>query len=609
MFFELLEEGCIVSRDQWLSDPVARLRSSVHWTANNAFYAFQFYICIQGYLENRLIEHLWKLEGAAGRPLQGNNPAAHGSLWRLPVSIDLLGSRTRLDLSLCSELEEVPDSFLSQLIHLTSLNLSHCTKLRKLPDSIGQLEGMASLNLSHCKELRMLPGTITQLARLSSLDLSDCVLLPRLPFAIGQLGGLVHLDLTNCRQVQSSQSGSQLPTSFSQLTNLTSLSLSGCEQLQVPLCINNFPNLARLSLPAACWPVKQLPPLNQLTNLTSLSFSGSERLEQLPPSIRQLCNLASLDLSGCSKLQELPPFIGQLTTLTSLGLSRCAELQQLPASIGQLSYLASLNLSGCKQLQQLPASIGQLSYLASLGLSHCKQLLRLPDLSGCVQLSYTDTSSLDTTGCEHLIPTPLGRLPPQVQDLYPGWMLDLLETLAQALAAISWIAILLATASFVGFVTAPGGPINSGLVQLAVVPASPSPPSASSAADELRMNYDFLRAYFICNLVTFFFAISTNLFVVTHNMPDATQLTTKDLVRTIIVANLLLALTVLAGVATFVSGAFSVYPRKNYAELWVAMIPLAMVFSYFMFMYLYRALSLFISFSAKSSQLPNIEVR
>lgn len=62
------------------------------------------------------------------------------------------------------------------------------------------------------------------------------------------------------------------------------------------------------------------------------------------------------------------------------------------------------------------------------------------------------------------------------------------EALRQSMTSISWIAVLLATASFIGFVTVPGGYLDLGLAQLALkktkvgrVGSAPGPPTARSA--------------------------------------------------------------------------------------------------------------------------------
>lgn len=438
------------------------------------------------------------------------------------------------------ELKELP-AFIGQLGSLLMFKLSGCSHLEHLSPSIGKLTSLLMLDLSGCGQLEQLPPSFGQLVCLRTLDLSGCSRLEQLPPSFGQLSSLCMLNLLGCSQLK------QLPSNIWQLSNLCTLDLSGCSRLeQLPSRVGELSNLRTLDL-SGCSQLKQLScSIGQLVCLQNLHLSRCSRLKYLPSSIEELSNLGVLNLSGCSQLKHLPDEIGQLISLDTLNVAGCSQLKRLPSSIGQLGSLEMLVLSGCSQLKHLPDELGQLRLLRTLDVSGCSKIEQLPNLSSCSRLF-----ALKNTDALCPLSMPYNFLPRQLQRLLPQFVVDQDQALQQSMGAISWIAILLAAASFVGFNSVPGSTNDTGLVRVA----------------DTGMNLASLKSYFICNVCTFFFAFTTALFSVTHSMPQASELVAEDVLSTILWSSLLLVLTMCAGTATFVSAVFAVYPRSQYASM------------------------------------------
>eukprot|EP00884_Botryococcus_braunii_P015927 jgi/Botrbrau1/3017/Bobra.0070s0013.1 len=218
--------------------------------------------------------------------------------------------------------------------------------------------------------------------------------------------------------------------------------------------------------------LKRLPEeIGQLTALQQLNLSGCECMRALPEEIGRLTALQQLNLSGCKALILLPPELGRLGALRQLDLSECWGLSSLPAELAQLTALEVLNLSGCAYLRALPEEIGELTSLRRLDLRNCSELRVVP-------LSLRKVESLeelDVTGCKHL-PMTHGKCFFWVEDIQhssTGWeVARQVEIITRCEAAMeelttyrgpkvsilekmSWPAILLATATFIGFMQPP----------------------------------------------------------------------------------------------------------------------------------------------------------
>lgn len=442
-----------------------------------------------------------------------------------------------LELQSC-QVTQLP-ACIGKLTCLEEIRLESCSKLEKLPASIGRLRSLRTLSLYSCSSLASLPATIGQLNALQTLDLSCCTELAALPVAIGSLSGLDTLDLRGCGKLSS------------------------------------------LAAPVA-----------KLGKLRILSLSGCGKLPRVPDFLGELRSLQSLHLSDLPELAELPDSMCDLPRLHTLNLRACGKLEKLPDAMGQLSCLEVLNLRGCCTLQQLPRSLGLIHGLKQLVLTGCTSLQTLPNFSKCESLSFVVRVD-GASGKLERISVPFDNLPPRYHTMLPCFLLTKADALLnQSVTAISWIAILLATATFVGFVTAPGGTNSGGLVKV----ADSTPPSCSfsdSAANSTAfpacsdtstaMDLTALRAYFICNALTFCFAITTALVSVAQSMPNPSPITASAIINAVIGSTVLLLLTTSLGVGTFFCGVFAVYPSSRYPDMYYCLIAVAPILGSFGF--------------------------
>lgn len=241
-----------------------------------------------------------------------------------------------------------------------------------------------------------------------------------------------------------------------------------CWRPSLPDSIGNLTAIKRLDASYSSG-FKQLPKsLGGLSRLESLSLSWCMRLTALPTSISKLKDLQQLSLRGCKGLLTLPYSFDQLTALKTLDLGFCTALKELPTSFGGLVSLEELHADS-SGLTAVPASFGRLFALTSLDISGCKNLSSLPD--SCVQLMW-----LKVFKCGGCAAVP--QLPPQRLDCcQPGsgyqqlrWVLkqqqqraavrklaNQQEPMLNTLERMSWLVVLLATATFVAYLSPPGG--------------------------------------------------------------------------------------------------------------------------------------------------------
>jgi len=196
----------------------------------------------------------------------------------------------------------------------------------------------------------------------------------------------------------------------------------------------------------------------QLSSLTDLDFSGCSELEALPAGLHKLTKLEKLSLRGCSKIERLPQGFESCKALTHLDLSKCESLKYLPHKFGDkhdgLTKLTHLDLSDCTSLTELPESLVKMKGLLSLKLKGCG----VPH---------------SRTLCVILSQIYLGRRV-SFHDCTPQWQLRRVGTLQQQQAAVfklarqqepmlttlermSWLVVLLATATFIAYLQPPGG--------------------------------------------------------------------------------------------------------------------------------------------------------
>lgn len=403
-----------------------------------------------------------------------------------------------------------------------------------------------------------MPASITSLTNLQSLSLADCPLLHSLPNSLSLLASLTRLlldtcpkldtapQLTNLRLLHWQDQGQTLPSFLFDATRVTMLRLLDCGGVQhLPDTITKLAQLKDLRL-AGCSSLQELPMnITRLAHLESLSLSRCEALQSLPHNLQNLQNLRYLHCDGCGQLQGLPREVGQLPRLKILSLAGCVKLQSLPKELSNVRTLEQLDLSDCEQLETFPLSIGNLPRLGVLRLDACP---KIPDET-LFKIPYRPTLEKALVGAR------------QRQAVRTAFVVGQQHTLEQSITAVSWIGILLATASFLGFVSVPGGFQPGGVVRVGEVGA-PYP----------ALNQSALSLYFASDMATFLMALATTVYAVTQTMPNTHEPTAWEVLVQAGMSSFLLLISVAFGVVTFVSGAFAVYPVNRGSGLLLAAI-------------------------------------
>lgn len=129
------------------------------------------------------------------------------------------------------------------------------------------------------------------------------------------------------------------------------------------------------------------------------------------------------------------------------------------------------------------------------------------------------------------------------------------------LTKLSWLAVLLASAAFAAGRSPPGGWKDGGL------------PSCSSAAHCPAGSQDFLRRFFVLDLLTFGFAAALVLYLVACAVPQTGQTRRDAAVRMYVslwIAALLLSAAVGCGMGALWAGVLAVYPSEFVVvDVWV----------------------------------------
>lgn len=243
---------------------------------------------------------------------------------------------------------------LPSLVHLSKivvLDLEYCKELQRLPIGMINLYSLEVLNLSGCSELEDIegiprnvkelylagtaihevPSSIKHLSELVILDLHNCKSLRHLPLEISNLKSLVRLKLSD-----SSGRMSTLETAMSDLNHLL-------------LAFNKNANQRREDLPLTRLPSSRLYGLiPRFYALVSLSLCNAS-LMHIPEEICSLPSLTVLDLSR-NGFRTIPESIKQLSKLHSLRLRHCRNLKSLPELPQSLKFL---NVHGCVSLQSV----------------------------------------------------------------------------------------------------------------------------------------------------------------------------------------------------------------------------------------------------------------
>uniref|UniRef100_A0A2N9EHI5 Uncharacterized protein n=1 Tax=Fagus sylvatica TaxID=28930 RepID=A0A2N9EHI5_FAGSY len=271
---------------------------------------------------DELPENLGNLEGLISLSLSGT------AIKELPSSIGHLTSLSSLNITKCKDLLCLPSTICNLKSFKTRVDLSGCSKLDELPENLGILEGLRGLNLSGTA-IKDLPSSIGHLTSLTYLKIKECKDLLCLPSTICNLKSLQSLDLSGCSKLEN------LPENIGNLKDLRELILSGTAIKNVPSSIVLLENLRQLYFkkPAkldlhGCniWEIPN--DIGCLSSLYKLDLSGNN-FDSLPESISELPHLTRLDLEGCKRLRALPDIP---STTDHVNVNNCTSitLKKLP---------------------------------------------------------------------------------------------------------------------------------------------------------------------------------------------------------------------------------------------------------------------------------------
>jgi Leucine-rich repeat (LRR) protein len=286
-----------------------------------------------------------------------------------------------LDLSLCNELEELPD--LGRLKHLLKLNISECKLINVVP-GFGGLVSLQRFIAFDCYRLAELPE-LYKLVNLQWLYIEECPSLKAIP-GLSDLVALEELEvdfwgLEGCHDLR-------------KLTKLETVCLRRCGAQGLP-CLADLVNLKRLEITLA----GELTGLSDLTSIQSLDLWWSDDLERLPD-LHKLSRLEKLEIRFCRNLREwntgglrlfgvdlhIAGTFLHLKTLNlgDVGFTKIPDLSSFP-------QLSELWLFSCKELTSLTSSV-PLTALKRLEIYECRSLRALPDVNHLVSLSTLELS-------------------------------------------------------------------------------------------------------------------------------------------------------------------------------------------------------------------------
>jgi len=315
-----------------------------------------------------------------------------------------------------------------------------------------------------------------------------------------------------------------------------------------------------------------------LLSLEELMLIGCAELKQLPEDLGALLGLKLLDISGCRNLQQLPGSFSGLTKLQKLNMSGCCSINRLP-SLEKLEELEQLSLSGCSALARLPRSLGSLTALKVLKLADCTALTELPEsCASLAQFRLNSTTKLtivelegsgivkggSSLGADTFSPkwhasTPAGEKVKQVltKQRRTAAVIKLAtqqEPMLTTLERMSWLVVLLATATFVAYMSPPGG--NAGN----------SFGSHTGSRDGKNLWPCALPLFFVLDGLSFGLSIGCVMTIVVVSMPrlqwDDKQAEAGRFYLLMMATWLLLYLAVITGFGAFLFSGLAVHENK-----------------------------------------------
>jgi Leucine-rich repeat (LRR) protein len=281
-----------------------------------------------------------------------------------------------LDLSLCNELEELPD--LGRLKHLLKLNISECFLIEVVP-GFGGLVSLQEFTAYLCGRLAELPK-LYKLVNLQRLSMTRCPSLKAIP-------GLS--DVVALEELSADSGGLEECHDLRKLTKLESVRVNGWGAKGLP-CLADLVNLKRLEISFA----GGLTGLSDLTSIQSLLLWCSDDLERLPD-LHKLSRLEKLEIGYCRSLREWNTgelrlfgvalhIAGTFLRLKTLDLKYLGFIK-IP-DLSSFPQLSELNIRRCWELTSLTCS-APLTALKRLEISECRSLRALPDVNHLVSLS------------------------------------------------------------------------------------------------------------------------------------------------------------------------------------------------------------------------------
>jgi hypothetical protein len=306
---------------------------------------------------------------------------------------------------------------------------------------------------------------------------------------------------------------------------------------------------------------------NSYLQLTCLSLHGNG-LVTLPEMCARLRSLRHLDLSQCSRLEKLPTSVGKMEALRWLDLSGCRALADLPEEFCNLAELQELRMSGCSELAELPHSFGRLQRLSVLDLSECTQLAALPH-----SMTQLELKTINFEGCSlleswlppaYLEASPQDKIRHLLDAQHDPAVIQLTtqqDNMLTTLERMSWLAVLLATATFIAFMQPPGG-FDEGR-QVLVSNSTACAAVSTMVQDAAARRSCALLVFFVLDAMSFGFSIGCVTTIIVMSMPRVQY--HDDLLEAgrfwilLLLTWVLLYCAVLTGFGAFIASGLSVY--------------------------------------------------
>ena len=130
-------------------------------------------------------------------------------------------------------IKEVPASFIENRSCLHKIDISDCKTLESLPSNIFELPSLTFLNLSGCSNLENLPEISSHVESNLQFFVLDGTGIRCLPSSIGNLNNVEELEMHKCKSLEFVGNTSSLS-----LSSLKFLSLKNCERVQ---CLSHLP--------------------------------------------------------------------------------------------------------------------------------------------------------------------------------------------------------------------------------------------------------------------------------------------------------------------------------------------------------------------------------